>query len=81
MKTYVFKVVVEPDEDQWQAYCPILEKYAAYTWGYNREEALKNIKEVIGMILEELVEDNIPIPEETENEALVAPELRVAVAF
>ena len=25
MKTYVFRVVVEPDEDRWIAYCPILE--------------------------------------------------------
>jgi len=25
MKTYIFKVVVEPDEDRWHAYCPVLE--------------------------------------------------------
>lgn len=24
MTTYIFKVVVEPDEDKWSAYCPAL---------------------------------------------------------
>ena len=24
MKTYIFKVMVEPDEDRWSAYCPTL---------------------------------------------------------
>ena len=57
MKTYTFRVVIEPDEDRWSAYCPTLEKYAAATWGYTREDALKNIQEVVQMVLEELLED------------------------
>jgi predicted RNase H-like HicB family nuclease len=61
VKTYIFRVVVEPDEERWQAYCPILEKYGAVTWGYTREEALKNIQEGVAMILEELEEDKEPI--------------------
>ena len=81
MKTYFFRVVVEPDEDCWQAYCPTLEKYAAYTWGYTSEEALRNIKEVLEMILEELVEDNLPIPEDSEQGVLTSAEQRVAVSF
>ena len=81
MKTYVFRVVVEPDEDRWQAYCPTLEKYAAYTWGYTKEEALENIKEVIEMVLEELVEDNLPIPDEPAQDVPVDAEQRVAVSF
>ena len=64
MKTYVFRVVVEPDEDRWHAYCPALEKYGAATWGYTQEEALKNIKDVVEMVVAELIEDNEPIPEE-----------------
>jgi hypothetical protein len=31
--TYTFKVVVEPDEDRWRAYCPALEAQGASTWG------------------------------------------------
>ena len=60
MKTYIFGVVVEPDEDRWHAYCPALEKYAATTWGYTEEEAFENIGEVVQMIIEELLEDGKP---------------------
>ncbi len=81
MKTYVFRVVVEPDEDRWHAYCPVLEKYAAATWGYTREEALKNIQEVIEMVLEELTEENKPIPEGPTEEVFVSSEPRVAVTL
>jgi len=63
MRTYVLKVVVEPDEDRWHAYCPALEDKGGATWGYTKEEALKNIREVVEMIIEELIEDREPIPE------------------
>ena len=63
-KTYTFKAIVEPDEDRWFACCPTLEKYAAATWGYTREEALKNIKEVLLMTIESMIEDGQPIPED-----------------
>jgi predicted RNase H-like HicB family nuclease len=64
MKTYLFKVVVEPDEDRWSAYCPALLKQGAATWGYTREEVLKHIDEVVHMIVAELFEDGEPIPED-----------------
>lgn len=63
MNTYVFRVVVEPDEDRWVSYCLALEQYGAATWGYTEAEALKHIREVVEMVLAELVEDNPPIPE------------------
>ena len=56
MKTYVFRVVVEPDEDRWFAYCPVLEEKGGATWGYTREEALRNIREVVEMTIESLIE-------------------------
>ena len=43
MTTYVFKVVVEPDEDKWSAYCPALLKQGGSTWGNTKEEALQHI--------------------------------------
>jgi len=79
MKTYVFRVVVEPDEERWFAYCPILEEKGGATWGYTREEALRNIKEVIEMTIEGLIERGEPIPEEPEGEVRVFPEPLVAV--
>ena len=81
MKTYVFRVVVEPDEDRWSAHCPALEKYAATTWGYTREKALKHIQEVVQMVLQELIEDKEPIPEEPSEEVFVSAEPRVAVTI
>lgn len=69
MKTYNFKVVIEPDEDfdgnrsGWHAYCPALERLGGSTWGETRDEALKNIGEVVRMIVQELIEDGEPLPE------------------
>ena len=63
MKTYVFKVVVEPDEDAWFASCPALESRGAATWGETKEEALKNIEEVVRMVVESLVEHGEPLPQ------------------
>ena len=51
VKSYVFKVVVEPDEGRWSAYCPALLKQGASTWGETEEEALQHIDEVVQWIL------------------------------
>jgi predicted RNase H-like HicB family nuclease len=74
MKTYVFKVVIEPDEDRWSAHCPALLKYSAVTWGNTQKEALKHIQEVVQMVVEELLVDGEPIPEDVQvsQEPLVA---------
>jgi len=66
MKAYTFKVTVEPDffEDgtpAYHAYAPALK--GAATWGYTREEALRNIQEVIQMVVESMVEHQEPLPE------------------
>jgi predicted RNase H-like HicB family nuclease len=68
MKTYSFKVVVEPDEDAqgnpaWHAYCPALQNVGGATSGRTREEALSNINEVIHMIVQEFAEEGKPLPE------------------
>ena len=68
MKTYTFKVVVEPDEDAhgnpaWHAYCPALAGIGGATSGRTKEEALKNINEVIRMIVQEFIEEGRPLPE------------------
>jgi predicted RNase H-like HicB family nuclease len=62
LTTYTFKIVVEPDEDRWRAYCPTLENQGAATWGHTREEALRHIREVLEMIVAELVEEGKPVP-------------------
>ena len=62
MKTYVFRVVVEPDEDRYYAEVPALPD--CHSWGYTYEEALKNIKEAAELCLETMAEDGESIPEE-----------------
>jgi predicted RNase H-like HicB family nuclease len=68
MKTYSFKVIVEPDEDAlgnpaWHTYCPALEGIGAATSRRTRDEALKNINEVVRMIVEESIVEGRPLPE------------------
>jgi predicted RNase H-like HicB family nuclease len=63
MKSYVFKVVVEPDADKWYACVPELESKGAATWGSTREEAFRNIQEVARMVVEDMSEDGEVIPE------------------
>ena len=78
-KTYTFRVIIEPADDRWHACCPALEEYGAATWGHTREEAFKNIQEVVEMVVEELQEDGVPIPERPADEVAVFPDMRVAV--
>ena len=69
MKTYNFKIVIEPDEDfdgnpaGWRAFCPALESIGGSTWGETREHALKNINEVVHMIVQDFIEEGRPLPE------------------
>ena len=90
MKTYTFKVVVEPDEDAagnpaWHAHCPALESIGGATSGRTKEEALKNINEVIRMIVEEFAEAGRPLPEapadavEVAEISIEAPRIAVTV--
>ncbi len=62
MKSYVFPVVVEPDEDVWRAYVPELESMGAATWGNTKDEAMRNIQEVAQMVIEELLEEGKALP-------------------
>jgi len=85
MKTYTFKVVIEPDEDfdgnpsGWHAYCPALEQQGASTWGDTEQEALKNIHNVVRMVVESMIEHGEHIPEGPGDEVEVTIEPRVAV--
>ena len=62
MKSYVFRVVLEPDQDVWRAFIPELEAKGAATWGNTKEEALRNIHEVAQMVIEALLDDGEPLP-------------------
>lgn len=85
MKTYNFRVVVEPDEDfdgnlaGWHAFCPLLEEHGASTWGATETEALVNINNVVRMVVESMLEHGERIPEEPADQVEVTVEPRVAI--
>jgi predicted RNase H-like HicB family nuclease len=61
VKTYVFPVeLAREDDGRWSALCPALEGCA--TWGRNREEALRNIREAVEVYVEDLVACGEPLP-------------------
>jgi predicted RNase H-like HicB family nuclease len=62
MKSYIFPIVVEQDEDAWRAFVPDLEAKGAATWGNSREEAIRNIQEVAQMVIEDLLADGEALP-------------------
>ena len=85
MKTYVFKVVLEQDEDfdgnpsGWHVYSPSLVDKGASTWGSTRAEALANIREVLEMTVESMKEHGEEIPQEAKGDIQIFEEPRVAV--
>lgn len=61
-QTYIFNVVIEPDEDGWFAHCPALESRGAATWGQTKEQAARKIQEVLEMVVEDMLEDGEKVP-------------------
>jgi predicted RNase H-like HicB family nuclease len=60
---YNYTVIFEKEkEGGYHAFCPILK--GCHSQGDNFEEAVENITEAVGLYLESLKEDNLPIPEE-----------------
>jgi predicted RNase H-like HicB family nuclease len=62
LRSYVFRVVLEPDEKAWRAYIPELEAKGGATWGCTKEEALRNIHEVAQLVIESMLEDGETLP-------------------
>ena len=85
MKTYNFRIVIEPDEDfdgkpsGFHAYAPVLQKKGASTWGETEAEAMKNIEEALRLVLDSMREHGEPIPEEPADDVDVTVEPRVAI--
>ena len=77
MKTYVFQVELETDGEGWRAFFPEWETLGGSTWGYTQEETLKNIQEVLSMIVEKFLEEEQTIP--TTKHVTVAAGAAVAV--
>ena len=63
MKTYIFPVELEQEEDgRWSAWIEALPGCAA--WGHNKDEALQAIKDAAEAYLEDMAEAGEDIPRE-----------------
>ena len=81
MKTYNFRVVIEPDEDRWIAYSPILEHVGGATWGYTKEEARANIYDVLKMTVASMIAHGEPIPEVPVRNSDVTEESQITITI
>lgn len=72
MKTYRFRVELEPEEDGWFVRCPTLERYGGIAWGETEGEARKRIREVLGLVVASMVELGMPVPEGDDDAAPLA---------
>jgi len=54
MENFTLTFVVEPDGDHWFAFVPELLEQGVSTWGHTKEEAGRNLVEVLKMTIEEL---------------------------
>jgi predicted RNase H-like HicB family nuclease len=79
VQTCTFKVVVEPDEGGYHAYCPALREFGAVTQGATEVEALKYINEVVQMIVDELKQDGIALPSHDDVEVFEGTRVAVTV--
>ncbi len=61
MKTYVFRVELEQEEDgRWSVWIPSLPGLAS--WGHTKEEALRNIQDAAEAYVEDMREAGESIP-------------------
>ena len=80
MKTYIFAVEMEQEEDgRWSADVPTLPGCAA--WGYTKEEALEAIQEGAQAYLEVMMENNDPLPTEGEGVTIISESEVVTVTL
>ena len=62
--TFVVDIVVEPDDEEFHAYCPALK--GLHVAGDTREEALFNAIDAAVLYLESLIKHHDPIPSEVQ---------------
>jgi predicted RNase H-like HicB family nuclease len=81
-KSYIFKVVIEPDEFEdgkpaFHAFCPALK--GCHTWGNTYEEAFSNIQEAVELCVEDMLRSGEEIPVDSESGVIEQPSPSVVV--
>ena len=78
MKTYIFRIEIEQEEDgRWSAEIPALPGCA--TWGYTEDEARRSIEEAGQLYIESLLAHGEPIPSEARSDAMEEPAVAITV--
>lgn len=78
MKTYIFRVEIEQEEDgRWSAEVPTLPGCA--TWGHTKGEALQSIREATELYVESLLAHGEPVPTDAPKEVMEEPAVAVTV--
>ncbi len=62
MKTYTYRMIIEPDEDGFHGFVPILK--GVHTFGKTIEKTKYNLREAIQCHIEGMAKDNLPLPRE-----------------
>lgn len=78
MKTYVYPVEVEAEQDgRYHAWCPALK--GCHTWGKTQQEAVRFIGEAVHAYIQDLLKAGEGLPEEGGVEVLDRPAVSVTV--
>mgnify|MGYP001559707980 CR=1 FL=1 len=62
MKSYTYRVIIEPDGKTFHGHVPALP--GCHTWGKDMDETREHLRDAIDVYLKSLVEDKEPIPED-----------------
>ena len=68
MKSYSYRVIIEPDGDSFHAYVPAL--VGCHTFGASLAETKANIREAISVYIASLVDDQESVPEDVGFESI-----------
>jgi predicted RNase H-like HicB family nuclease len=60
MATYKLACIIEKDDDGYHGYCPELK--GCHAQGDSYEEAVANLRDVISLLIEDMVAENEPVP-------------------
>ena len=78
MKTYIFRVEIEQEEDgRWSAEVPTL--LGCATWGHTKEEALRSIQEATQRYIESLLAHGEPVSTAAPTEVIEEPAVAITV--
>lgn len=67
MKTYTYRIIIEPDGKYYHGYVPAL--VGCHTFGKTIGETKKNLRDAIEVYIESLIDDKNNIPEDLSYES------------